>query len=156
PRRKRRSSPQAFPKIPPGTPVPGGIFLWRRPIGYTSPSGSGMKELTAEFVRQEVARLGEVVVETAIYHPSGMKLFSAGDVITLSHAKALHSSGIRMLYLLEFEEDARLVRKALGIERIAPKDAAIGDVVMDDLRGVDGELAFPSGTTITSATLDRL
>lgn len=115
-----------------------------------------MKELTAEFVRQEVARLGEVVVETAIYHPSGMKLFSAGDVITLAHAKALHSSGIRTLYLLEFEEDARLVRKALGIERIAPKDAAVGDVVMDDLRGVDGELAFPSGTAITSATLDRL
>jgi CheY-like chemotaxis protein len=115
-----------------------------------------MKELTAEFVRQEVARLGEIVVETAIYHPSGMKLFSAGDVITLSHAKALHASGIRTLYLLEFEEDARHVRKALGIERIGPKEAAVGDVVMDDLRGVDGELAFPSGTTITSGNLDRL
>src|SRR4029077_4734780 len=59
-------------------------------------------------------------------------------------------------YLLEFEEDARLVRKALGIERIAPQEVAVGDVVMDDLRGVDGGLAFPSGTTITSGNLDRL
>ena len=115
-----------------------------------------MKELTADFVRQEVARLGEVVVQTAIYHPSGLKLFSAGDVITLAHAKALHASGIRALFLLEFEEDARLVRKALGIERIAPKDVLLGDVVMDDLRGVDGELSFPSGTSINSGNLDRL
>jgi CheY-like chemotaxis protein len=115
-----------------------------------------MKELTAEFVRQEVARLGEIVVETAIYHPSGMKLFAAGDVLTLAHAKALHASGIRTLFLMEFEEDARHVRKSLGIERIAPKEAAIGDVVMDDLRGIGGDLAFPSGTTITSGNLDRL
>ena len=115
-----------------------------------------MKELTAEFVRQEVARLGEVVVQTAIYHGSGLKLFSAGDAITLAHAKALHASGIRTLHLLEFEDDARLVRKALGIGRVAPQEATIGDVVMEDLRGVDGELAFPAGTTITSGNLDRL
>src|SRR5262245_35191000 len=100
-----------------------------------------MKELAADFVRQEVARLGEIVVQTAIYHPSGMKLFSTGDVITLAHAKAIHASGIRTVCLLEFEDDARLIRKSLGIERVAPKDAAMGDVVMDDLRGTDGELA---------------
>ena len=35
-----------------------------------------MKEISADFLRQEVARLGEIVVETAIYHESGMKLFS--------------------------------------------------------------------------------
>ena len=38
-----------------------------------------MKEITADFLRQEVARLGELVVATAVYHESGLKLFSAGD-----------------------------------------------------------------------------
>src|SRR5438105_1939564 len=102
-----------------------------------------MKEISADFLRQEVARLGELVVETAVYHESGMKLFSAGDTVTLAHAKALHASGIVNLLLLGFEEDARNVRKTLGVKRISPKGVAAGDVLMDDLRGMGGELLYP-------------
>jgi len=92
-----------------------------------------MKEISADFLRQEVARLGELVVETAIYHESGMKLFSAGDAITLAHAKALHASGIANLLLLEYDEDARNVRKTLGVDRVPPRDIVAGDVLMDDV-----------------------
>src|SRR5947209_3783861 len=74
-----------------------------------------MKEISADFLRQEVARLGDLVVETAVYHESGMKLFSAGDTVTLAHAKALHASGIVNLLLLESEEAARNVRKTPGV-----------------------------------------
>ena len=115
-----------------------------------------MKEITADFLRQEVARLGEIVVATAVYHDSGLKLFSAGDCITLAHAKALHASGIRNLLLLEFDEDARNVRKTLGVQRLAPKDVVIGDVLMEDLRGTDGELVHPAGTPVTTEQFDRL
>jgi CheY-like chemotaxis protein len=115
-----------------------------------------MKEISADFLRQEVARLGEIVVETAVYHESGLKLFSAGDFITLVHAKALHASGIQNLVLLEYEEDARNLRKMLGVQRLAPKDVVVGDVLMDDLRSTDGELIYPSGSTVTAGQLDRL
>lgn len=115
-----------------------------------------MKLISAEFIRQEVARLGEIVVETGIYHDSGLKLFSAGDVITLAHAKALHASGITDFFLLEFDEDARQVRKTLGTERVAPKDIVVGDVLLEDLRGPEGELSFASGVAITSGNIDRL
>ncbi|HVE39609.1 MAG TPA: hypothetical protein VNM14_06955 [Planctomycetota bacterium] len=115
-----------------------------------------MKEISADFLRQEVARLGEIVVETAVYHESGLKLFSAGDCITFVHAKALHASGIQNLILLEFEEDARNLRKMLGVQRLLPKEVVVGDVLMDDFRGTGGELIYPSGTTVAAEQLDRL
>jgi CheY-like chemotaxis protein len=115
-----------------------------------------MKEITADFLREEVARLGEIVVETAVYHESGLKLFSAGDCITRVHAKALHGSGIRNLLLLEFEEDARHVRKTLGVQRVPPKDIALGDVLMDDFRGSSGDLIFPVGTSVGAEQIERL
>jgi CheY-like chemotaxis protein len=115
-----------------------------------------MKEISADFLREEVARLGEIVVETAIYHESGLKLFSAGDFITRVHAKALHASGIQTLVLLEYEEDSRNLRKMLGVQRLAPKDIVLGDVLMDDFRGSDGELIYPAGNGVTAEQLDRL
>lgn len=115
-----------------------------------------MKPISADFIRQEVARLGELVVETAIYHGSGLKLFAAGDNITLAHAKALHASGITDLYLLEFEEDAMKVRRSLGIERVAPREVVVGDVLMEDLRGPDGELSLAAGSAINSGNVDRI
>src|SRR6185436_18415685 len=115
-----------------------------------------MKEISADFLRQEVARLGELVVETAIYHESGMKLFSAGDAITLAHAKALHASGIANLLLLEYDEDARNVRKTLGVDRVPPRDIVAGDVLMDDVRGPSGDLLYATGTTLTDELAGRL
>jgi CheY-like chemotaxis protein len=115
-----------------------------------------MKEISADFLRQEVARLGEIVVETAIYHESGMKLFSAGDAITLAHAKALHASGIANLLLLEYDEDARNVRKTLGVQRLPPRDVVAGDVLMDDVRGPSGDLLYATGTTLSDELAGRL
>src|SRR6185436_1608167 len=105
-----------------------------------------MKEITADFIRQEVVRLGELVVETAIYHESGMKLFAAGDTITREHAKALHASGIQALFLLEFDEDAQKIRKMLGVEHLTGAEVAVGDVLMDDLRTACGDLVYAAGT----------
>jgi CheY-like chemotaxis protein len=115
-----------------------------------------MKPISADFIRQEVARLGELVVGTAIYHGSGLKLFSAGDNITLVHAKALHASGVQDLFLLDVEEDAMKVRKALGVERVAPKDVVLGDVLMEDLRGSEGGLILAAESVINSANVDRI
>jgi CheY-like chemotaxis protein len=115
-----------------------------------------MKEISADFLREEVTRLGEIVVETAVYHDSGLKLFSAGDFITRVHAKALHASGIRNLLLLEFEEDSRNVRRTLGVQRLPPKDVVAGDVLMDDFRGTGGDLIYASGTSVGAEQLERL
>lgn len=115
-----------------------------------------LKEISAEFLRQEVVRLGELVVETAIYHESGMKLFAAGDTVTREHAKALHVSGIQTLYLLEFDEDAQKVRKMLGVQKVAGGEILEGDVLMDDLRTGTGELIYASGMSVTPEMAERI
>ncbi len=115
-----------------------------------------MKEIAADFLRQEVTRLGELVVETAVYHESGMKLFSAGDAITLAHAKALHASQISALHLLEFGEDVNTVRKTLGVQKVLPVALVPGDVLMEDLRSPGGELIVGAGTTLDEGKLEGL
>lgn len=115
-----------------------------------------MREISADFIRQEVARLGELVVETSIYHESGMKLFSPGDPVTLAHAKALHASGIMTLYLLEFEEDARKVRTTLGLQRVPPAEVAVGDVLLEDFRSTGGDLIYSTGTAVTEEVAARI
>jgi CheY-like chemotaxis protein len=113
-----------------------------------------MKEVTADFIRSEIARLGSVVIETGLYHPSGLKLHSAGEPLTLSQAKSLHESGIHKLHLLEFGEDERTAKKSLGIEHVLPAAAAAGDQLAEDIRKPNGELLLAAGTALDDATLE--
>jgi len=115
-----------------------------------------MKKITADFLRQEIARLGSVVVETAIYHASGQKLHGTGEVLSLAHAKMLRESFLTDLHLAEFDEDIALARKSLGVQRILPAQAVEGDILVEDIRNLRQELVVPAGRPLTAEDLARV
>jgi CheY-like chemotaxis protein len=115
-----------------------------------------MKEITADFVRSEVNRLGAVVVETGLFHPSGVKLHGAGDTIGLAESRALHEANVTKLFLLEFGEDERSARKSLGATMVLPARVKPGDELADDLRTSSGELLLAAGTTLDESKLHLL
>ena len=112
-----------------------------------------MKEITTDHIRTEINRLGALVIETGLFHPSGVKLHSAGEPLTLTHAKALHDSGILKLFLMEFGEDERTAKRSLGVEMILPANVAVGDQLAEDLRTPGGQLLLAAGTTLDEAAL---
>jgi CheY-like chemotaxis protein len=115
-----------------------------------------MKEISADFIRTEVNRLGALVVETGLYHPSGFKFHSAGDPIGLVEARTLHEVNITKLFLLEFGEDERNARKSLGVEMVLPSKVKVGDELADDIRTPGGELLVAAGTAIDESKLQYI
>ena len=115
-----------------------------------------MKEVTADFVRLEINRLGAVVVETGLFHPSGIKLHAAGEPLTPVHAKNLQEAMFTKLYLLEFGEDERTARKSLGVEHVLPANVQLGDILAEDIRTSGGDLLIGAGTEINEAFLHLL
>ena len=112
-----------------------------------------MKKITADFIRQEVTRFGAVVAQTSLFHPCGLKLHSAGDVLGLPHAKGLRESFIDELVLADFREDPR---KLLGLQQVPRHQVVPGDVLADDLRSHRNEIVLPAGTAMTADNLGRL
>src|SRR5438045_2998918 len=125
----------------------GGFF------GPGTADARGMKKVTADFIRQEVTRFGALVAQTPIFHPCGLRLHSAGDVLGLAHAKAFRESFIDELALADFREDPR---KALGIQQVPRHQVSAGDVLADDLRNSRNEILLPAGTTMDADNLGRL
>lgn len=112
-----------------------------------------MKEISADLLRLEINRVGAIVVETGLFHPSGVKLHAAGDVLGLDESRAIHAATFTKLFLQEFGEDERSARKSLGIEHVLPSKVVAGDVLADDIRKPDGTLLLAGGTTIDEAAL---
>lgn len=115
-----------------------------------------MKELTTDFIRTEINRLGSLVVETALFHPSGVKLHSAGQPLTLAHSRFLHESGILKLYMLEFGEDERTARRSLGVEMVLPAKVVPGDKLAEDIRTPAGDLVLAAETVVDESMLSRI
>jgi CheY-like chemotaxis protein len=115
-----------------------------------------MKEVTADFLRAEINRLGAIVVETGLFHPSGVKLHTAGDGLGLAESRALHEANFAKLYLLEFGEDERVARRSLGIEHVLPKNVSVGDQLAEDIRTPAGDLLLAAGSAIDESKLQHL
>jgi DNA-binding response OmpR family regulator len=115
-----------------------------------------MKELKTDFIRSEINRLGSLVVETALFHPSGVKLHSAGQPLTLAHSRFLHESGIQKLYMLEFGEDERTARRSLGVEMVLPAKVVPGDKLAEDIRTPAGDLVLGAETVVDEPMLSKI
>src|SRR5579862_9180924 len=112
-----------------------------------------MKKVTADFIRQEVTRFGALVAQTPIFHPCGLQLHSAGDVLGLAHAKALRESLVDEVALADFREDPR---KAIGIQTVPRHQVVPGDILADDLRSHRNEILLSAGTTLDADNIGRL
>ena len=115
-----------------------------------------MKEITADFIRTEINRLGSLVVETGQFHPTGLKINSTGDTLELAESRALHEENIQKLYLLEFGEDERSARNSLGRTMVLPAKVKVGDELAEDIRTPGGELLLAAGTRVDESKLMHL
>ncbi|HXX93201.1 MAG TPA: hypothetical protein VEN81_06175 [Planctomycetota bacterium] len=107
-----------------------------------------MREVPVSLLRDELIRLGAIVVQSRLLDASGLKLHSPGDVLTVARTKLMAELGIDRVWLLEPGEGEPTAQRALSTEMVAVSDLELRDVVAEDIRGADGQLAIPAGTIL--------
>lgn len=107
-----------------------------------------MKEIPVDVLREEIYLQGAVVAEAKVYHPTGQKLHTIGDVITLAQARLMWDLGMKSVFFLEPGEDDRAARRSLAVERVPAAELKPGDIVREDVRRPDAELVVPEGATL--------
>ncbi len=114
-----------------------------------------MREITVDFLDAEAARLRAVLAQKPVFHPSGVRLHSPGEAITPETVKLMRQFGMKSLYILEPGETEFKALGALDVERIAPRALAAGDVLAEDLWGLDGAMVASAGQVLDAAALAR-
>ncbi len=114
-----------------------------------------MREITVDFMAKETMRLRAVILQKPLYHPSGVRLHSAGELVTPELARAMKEIGMDKLYLLEPGETELKALGALGTERVAPRELVEGDVLAEDISGLDGCILVPAGQVLDAVWLAR-
>lgn len=112
-----------------------------------------MREVAVSFLRDELIRLGAVVVQTRLFHPCGLKLHSPGDAVTFERLKSMQELGFEKVVLLEPGEGEQAAQRALSTEMIPLMDLRKLDVVAEDLFGADGTAAVHAGQVVDEGTL---
>lgn len=115
-----------------------------------------MIELSGEFLRKEIVRLGGIIAQTVILHPLGRKLHSESDPLTAAHAKLMYDTMMESVCLLEPGEDEKSVERSLLTERIAPGNLAPGDVLSREIRDAQGGILAPLGESLESGLIEQI
>jgi CheY-like chemotaxis protein len=115
-----------------------------------------MIELSGEFLRKEIVRLGALVTETAIYHPLGRKLHSESDPLTPANAKAMYDVMLEKVYLLEPGEDEKALARLPSTQRVALGGLVAGDVLLENVQNAQGAVVLATGSTLKSEDLNLL
>ena len=117
---------------------------------------SGMRKVAIGFLRDELIRLGGILSECDIFHPSGLKVHKTGDAITLGHVKDMTGLGFDYLLLQEPGVTPRDVERVLQTETVPVLDLRPGDQLAQDLKFSDEAPPVPAGTQIDQATWSSL
>jgi hypothetical protein len=112
-----------------------------------------MREVSADFLRDEVTRLRALVTQSRVLHGSGIKLHDPGASLTPAEIRAMQEAGVKSVFLLEPGETEPSAQKQLTTEAVEPLRLAVGDVLAEDVRGPEGELVLKSGTPVDGAIL---
>ena len=115
-----------------------------------------MREISTEFLRDEIVRLDAIVTESNIFHFSGIKLHAAGDTILLKNAKLMYDLAILNLVLLEPGESESALLKNLGVEKTDPGQLAPGDVLTEETRGASGTVLAAAGTCLNAELIEKI
>lgn len=115
-----------------------------------------MRDIAAALLREEISRLGALLCDTDVYHPSGVRLHGFGDAIGLEHAKRIYSLGMHTLFVLDPGEDVKTAVAALLPDETLPAYMVAGDIPAQDVRAEDGTLLAPGGAPVTADVLALL
>lgn len=114
-----------------------------------------MREISVDFLAKEAARLRAVLLQKPLFHPSGIRLHSSGEAVTPELARRMKEVGMKDLYLLEAGETEFKAQGAFDIERVEPRALVEGDVLAEDLTGLDGRVLIPAGQVLDAVWLAR-
>jgi len=114
-----------------------------------------MREVMVEFLGAEAVRLGAILVQKPVYHPSGVRLHSPGDSVAPDGAALMRKLGMKSLYILEPGETEFKALSALDVEKVEARALVAGDVLAGDLRGPDGAVIASSGGILDAALLKK-
>lgn len=113
-----------------------------------------MREISGEFLHGEITRLGSMVAQTWIYHPSGVLLHSPGDVLTVEHAAQFAPAVLDRVFLLEASEDRKAAAASLGVV-----SSPLSGVTADDALGEEisaGRNRWKAGTALEPAVVEAM
>jgi hypothetical protein len=115
-----------------------------------------MREQSGASLQAEITRLGSVVAQTWIYHPSGVLLHSPGDVLGAEHAAAFEKAELERVFLAEVLEDRKAASDALGIVS-SPLDGLSGmDALAEDVVAPSGRVRFKAGTALEPEVVEAM
>ncbi len=115
-----------------------------------------MRQISVDSLREEILRLGAVVTETRLLHPSGVRIHGPGEVLTGAHLKLMAELGFRELHLLEPGDSEQAAQKKLGTEPVGLDRLQVGDFLGDDLRQPDGALVAAEGAAVDEPLRNRI
>lgn len=115
-----------------------------------------MREMTVDWLKGEALRLGAVIAEARILADSGARIHSPGDAITPVHLDLMTVLGMRVLHALEPGESEPSAAEALGRERVEASHLAAGDLLFGEVRGRDGRVLSPAGSTVDASKLEAM
>jgi DNA-binding response OmpR family regulator len=115
-----------------------------------------MREVTVEFLREEMFRSNTVLTQTRVLHGCGMRIHGSADSLTGLHLKAMTDSGIRSVFLVEPGESEAACARAMAVEKVTPREVVVGDIFMDDMKAPDGTVWAAAGTIVDAPELARL
>lgn len=115
-----------------------------------------MRDISSAVLREEISRLGILLCDTEVFHPSGVRLHGFGDALGIVHANQLYALGISTLFLLDPGEDQKTAMAGLLPDDTVPAFLATGDVPSEDVRSEDGRTLAQAGKPLTADDLLRL
>jgi CheY-like chemotaxis protein len=83
-------------------------------------------------------------------------LHSSGEAITSDVIKAMKAAGFKNLSLLEPGETEFKATRDLEVQKVEPSALAAGDVLVENLCGIDGTVLLPSGQVLDANALAKV
>lgn len=98
--------------------------------------------------------MGSIVVQTWIYHPSGILLHAPGDVLTAEHAAAFAPSVLDRVLLQEVTEERKAIRDGLGVALVSLGAVKAEDILAEEVTA--GRVRLKAGTALDAAVVESL
>lgn len=113
-----------------------------------------MREVSVSALRETIVGLRGAVTLVRVYHFSGTKLHNPGSPLTVQEMKAMEQAGIQSVFFSDEGEGELEAQRTLSTQIVDVRDLAIGDVLVDNIFGLDGEVLCPPGTFIDAPILE--
>jgi DNA-binding response OmpR family regulator len=115
-----------------------------------------MRQISGELLHTEITRLGTVVVQTWIYHASGVLLHAPGDILTPEHAAVFEKALLDRVFLVEAGEDRKAALARAGVAVQPLNGVSADDALSEEVVASGGRVRFGPGTMLEPSVVEAL